>query len=466
MNLYVFLFFACANAQRIASYHLHLNSHSIKDYMTDDKEPQPSSKCLGRNDPHPYDTGIDDVYNIDVMSICHGADFTNLVLREDHRAELDMSDCQSHPTWGLTLKDAGKNKWEKTILLPRSQMQGVDFVYTQCVDKLKSFRGGHRTYSNLKIQPYKLPNLVLSKHSETKPNVLVLLLDSLSWKRMELFLPKTFKFLKQLETAYAFKFTSTTGLNTAPNAKVIFGNGDVFKKAQGMVTSLFEDYSPENVVAKMYPYKHYKISGNNILSNYGNDITKLYYHNNVPGCVHGEFWIQQHLKYVQKFWDIYPNERKFHVSKTYGCHMPTQNKMTCEQNDVPLQDFLKQYVKNSKNTYLFLMSDHGFHWTENQKFNQIITGEHEHRNPMLYIVSPKRNENLEANTKRFISHYDVHQTLNYLVSGNTSPTGKNLITQQLPAKRSCKDAGVPKQWCNCFIKSDGTKHLHSQKGEV
>ena len=75
-------------------------------------------------------------------------------------------------------------------------------------------------------------------------------------------------------------------------------------------------------------------------------------------------------------------------------------------------------------------------------------------------------ENLEANTKRFISHYDVHQTLNYLVSGNTSPTGKNLITQQLPAKRSCKDAGVPKQWCNCFIKSDGTKHLHTEKGEM
>jgi len=84
MNLYVFLFVACANAQRIALYHLHTVSPSIRNYMTDDKEPQPSKKCLGRNDPHPYDTGIDDVYSMDVMEMCHGADFTNLFLKEDH----------------------------------------------------------------------------------------------------------------------------------------------------------------------------------------------------------------------------------------------------------------------------------------------------------------------------------------------------------------------------------------------
>ena len=466
MNLYVFLFVACANAQRIALYHLHTVSPSIRDYMTDDKEPQPSKKCLGRNDPHPYDTGIDDVYSMDVMEMCHGADFTNLILKEDHRVELDMSDCQSHPTWGLTLKGAGKNMWSKSVLLPRSQIPGVDFVYTQCRDTLKSFRGGHRTYSNLKIQPYKLPNLVLSKHSETKPNVLVLLLDSISWKRMELFLPKTFEFLQHMNAAYAFKLTSTMGHNTSPNAKVIFGNGDVFKEARGMATSLFEDYSPEHAVAKMYPYQHYRISGKNILKNYGSDITKLYFRNNVPGCMHGEFWIQQHLRYIRKFWNIYPNTRKFHISKTYGCHMPSQNKLTCAQNDVPLEHFLKHFANMYKNTYLFLMSDHGFHWRETSKFNEIVAGEYEHRNPMLYVISPKRHENLESNTQRFVTHYDVHKTLHYLLSGKQSPIGKNLITQQIPDKRSCQDVGVPKKWCNCFVKSDGKNHLHSQKGEV
>ena len=75
---------------------------------------------------------------------------------------------------------------------------------------------------------------------------------------------------------------------------------------------------------------------------------------------------------------------------------------------------------------------------------------------------------MESNTKRFVSHYDVHKTLKYLLSGKNTPTGKgkNLITQQIPDKRSCQDAGVPKKWCNCFVKTDGRKHLNSQKGEI
>lgn len=462
----MYFLFLYVHSQRIALYHLHKMSPSIEDYMTDINEPQPSNKCLGRNAAHPYDTGINDIYNIDVTSMCSGPDFTNLVLNQNNRVELNMSSCHSHPTWGLTLKNAAENKWEQTVVLPRSSVQGVDFVYTQCRDTLRYFRGNYRTYSNLKIQPYKLPELILSKHSETAPNVLVLLLDSLSWKRMELFLPKTFEYLKNMETAYAFTFTSVVGLNTIPNTKVIFGDGDVFKKANGIVTSVFEDYSPEHAIAKMYPFKQYKISGKNILSNYGNDITKLYFKNNVPGCMHGEFWIRQHLRYIQNFWKIYPDTRKFHVSKTYGCHMPTQHKLTCEQNDVPLHEFIKNYAENYANTYLFLMSDHGFHWQKKSKFNEIIAGEYEHRNPILYIISPNKQKTLETNTKRFTSHYDVHKTLNYLVSGKTSSMGKNLITEEIPVKRSCKDAGIPNKWCNCFVKTDDKKHLDSHKGET
>ena len=193
------------------------------------------------------------MYNIDVTSMCNGADFTKLTVVQGNRVELDMADCPNRPTWGLTLKKAGAVDWKEKILLPRSKTPGVDFVYTQCQDRMKSFRGTNRVYSNLKIQPYVLPNFVLSEHSISKPNVMVLLLDSLSWIRMELFLPKTSKFLQRIETAYAFKLTSTVGYNTGPNAKIIFGNGEVFKKAQGMVTSLFEDYSPDYVLAKMYP---------------------------------------------------------------------------------------------------------------------------------------------------------------------------------------------------------------------
>lgn len=463
---YFFLFSCRIHAQRIAVYHLHKTSPDTGNYETDNEEPQPSEKCLGRHLPHPFDTGLDTSYDIDVTSMCHGKDFTRLKLVENNRVQLDMSDCPSQPTWGLSMKKSGSNVWKKKVVIPRSKIKGVDFVYSKCHDMFKSFRGSYKTYSNLKIQPYRLPNLKLTKSTELKPNVLVLMLDSLSWKRMELFLPKSFAFLKGLPNAYAFKFTSVMGKNTPPNTKVAFGNGDVFKRARGMVTSLFEDYSPEHVVAKMYPFKHYKISGNNIMSNYGNDMVKLYHKNSVPGCMHGEFWIQQHLKYIQKFWDIYPSERKFHVSKTYGCHSERSQISTCKQNDVPLRSFLEHYRSGFPNTYLFLMSDHGFHWSKKGKFNEVVSGEYEHRNPILYIVSPKRNENLERNAERFVSHRDVHRTLLGLLSGKSSGKGFNLITEQIPPRRSCKDAGVPKKWCNCFVSKKGRVHLDSLKGQI
>lgn len=456
--------------ENIGLHHLYKISPSIKNYMTDDQKKQPSDECLGRKHPHPYDTGADDVYKIDVTQMCHGADFTKLALREDRHVELDMDDCQHEPTWGLTLKGAGRNHWKKKVVLPRSSIPGVDYVYTLCRDNLKSFGvNPRRTHSNLKIQPYKLPGLALSGLSETSPSVMVLLLDSLSWKRADVFLPRTVDFLKNLKTAHAFRFTSTVGFNTAPNAKAIFDNGNIFKQARGMVSSLFEDYSPENAISQMYPYQHYRISGKNILQNYHSDITKLYHHNRVPGCMHGEFWIQQHLKYIQKFWNIYPEKRKFHVSKMYGCHMARSHIVACQQNDIPLVNFLQSFAAEYPHTYLFLMSDHGFHWNEKSKFNEIIAGEYEHRNPMLYIISPKQHENLELNTQRFVSHYDVQKTLTYLLSGeNTSAAtaGENLIAGSLPEKRSCRDAGIPPKWCNCFIKTDGARHLSSREGEV
>jgi hypothetical protein len=112
------------------------------------------------------------------------------------------------------------------------------------------------------------------------------------------------------------------------------------------------------------------------------------------------------------------------------------------------------------------MSDHGLHWTKTGKFNEILPGEYEHRNPMLYVISPKSSATLKSNTKRFISHYDVHQTLTGLLSGQSTKNGINLLTEEVPLGRSCKDAGVPKNWCNCFVKADSTFHLDSQEGQI
>jgi hypothetical protein len=63
---------------------------------------------------------------------------------------------------------------------------------------------------------------------------------------------------------------------------------------------------------------------------------------------------------------VYDKERKFHVAKPYGCHMPHHNRYMCNSNDGPLTDFLKDFVPANPNTAVIIASDHGFHWMKLQ----------------------------------------------------------------------------------------------------
>ena len=82
------------------------------------------------------------------------------------------------------------------------------------------------------------------------------------------------------------------------------------------------------------------------------------------------------------------------------------------------------------------------------------------------LLAPKgtktwsQTRNVLFHTMMCIKRY----TIFYLA--NNHQLEKKLITQQIPDKRSCQDAGVPQKWCNCFVKTDGRNHLHSQKGEI
>lgn len=126
-------------------------------------------------------------------------------------------------------------------------------------------------------------------------------------------------------------------------------------------------------------------------------------------------------------------------------------------------------------TIVLLASDHGFHYSSQQWFNNFIQGEYQHRNPFLKIVVPKalkhlvKHEVALGNAHRFVSHLDLHATLlkwtnNFdpehfskftAVTRTQQRVAYDLLTEAIPQDRTCKDAGVPRQWCNCFKERNG-----------
>ena len=72
---------------------------------------------------------------------------------------------------------------------------------------------------------------------------------------------------------------------------------------------------------------------------------------------------------------------------------------------------------------------------------------------------------IESNTQRFVTHRDLHATWLGLLGPSHSQTGVqgfDLLRQELPERRSCAEAGIPKQWCNCFMPRRATNETRCQ----
>lgn len=124
------------------------------------------------------------------------------------------------------------------------------------------------------------------------------------------------------------------------------------------------------------------------------------------------------------------------------------------------------------NTVLVLMSDHGIRWGS---YRDTYQGGLEDRLPMLRFIVPEwfRNaypravRNLNGNTVRLTTPYDLHETLSDLVdasrlvsdgtidarteanaAGNGVGRGASLFLE-IPENRTCQSAGIPRHFCAC-----------------
>ena len=131
-----------------------------------------------------------------------------------------------------------------------------------------------------------------------------------------------------------------------------------------------------------------------------------------------------------------------------------------KKNEPDVLAFLKDFKAKGylENTLLIVMGDHGLRYGEVRKLAQ---GKLEERLPFYSMVVPPWFPSrypdvfkiMQTNTARLTSWFDVHATFRHILNFPTPPAdmsrGISLFTE-VPATRTCKDAGIANHWCPCL----------------
>ncbi|GFR97513.1 pesticidal crystal protein cry1Ac [Elysia marginata] len=170
---------------------------------------------------------------------------------------------------------------------------------------------------------------------------------------------------------------------------------------------------------------------------------------------------EYHLEYFMRFLDTFPNKPVAGI--TFIIKLVHDDSTKAVIIDEYIQHFFKTLEARGhlNKSLVMFFSDHGQRWG---KIRQTYNGIVESRNPFLILTFPawfrkKYPEivrNLNINTRRLTSHFDTRQMLlDLLYFKGREPTppyrgrnGLSLFTE-IPANRTCKDAGIPSNQCLC-----------------
>ncbi|CAF0955093.1 unnamed protein product [Brachionus calyciflorus] len=184
--------------------------------------------------------------------------------------------------------------------------------------------------------------------------------------------------------------------------------------------------------------------------------------NNKPFCIGGRTHARANIEYGEDFIKRYRNTGFF--GTLFISEYSHNDLNTIKYIDEDLLKFLEFFhrdIKLREKTILFVMSDHGPRFQETRRST---VGSLKERNPFLSIHIPEifkkkyplEFKNLEENSKRILSPFDVHRTLIDIIS--LEKTGKlserndgraKSLFSSISKNRTCNEAGIDSFWCSC-----------------
>ena len=160
-------------------------------------------------------------------------------------------------------------------------------------------------------------------------------------------------------------------------------------------------------------------------------------------CLYGQDTFKYVLEYGKKFWDTYPENKKFLRMMFQDGHEPTGQ--VVKYLDESLYNFLEELYENKKleNTALLILSDHGNSYF-NYVYYYIFKSDDsliERSYATLFIILPyNKNDknkisdeyynNAYNNQQILISPYDIHNTLMHIALGE-----RTINNREIHAKR-------------------------------
>jgi len=342
---------------------------------------------------------------------------------------------------------------------------------------------------------------------ESKPNVIILGIDSTSRLNLRRSMPKLHKFL-QRPGWFEMQGFNKVGENTIPNLlAMLTGNAEEKAMAQSR-------FSHGGFIDKLkYIWQRFKNYG--YQTAFGEDCGKINTFNyNKPGFKKQpvDYYLRNFivaletiLKTRREFGNVFCLGRK--LGFKYVFDFARQFMQRFEKvapvfgifwsNSFTHEDFLGATALDKvfweyllvydalgffNRSIVFVLSDHGYRYGVTRQ--NAKSGYLEERLPMMFIYVPpwfrKRYpqyvENLKTNQNRLSSGFDVHMTLHHLLQLNVTSMSKfspNLRASQckgcqslffeLPHNRKCSQAGIRDKWCSCEPIETVTNKKHITK---
>lgn len=188
-------------------------------------------------------------------------------------------------------------------------------------------------------------------------------------------------------------------------------------------------------------------------------------------CLKGEQVHEHELRYLESFRTAYPDTPKFSLAWFLEGHEGTTEVLR------NMDDGLVAYLGNLSlqdwnNSAFIIAADHGLHMGLN--FGVAQNGAVEHKNPFMAMMLPPwfteqlhRHETMTVNQQRMVTALDIYKTLQAFRMAGLSEEERlkwkdpaahhrllnfsiDLLHQEVPESRSCKDAGIVQEWCQCL----------------
>ena len=330
-----------------------------------------------------------------------------------------------------------------------------------------------------------------SKDEERKPglpySVAFLMFDSQSAANVERKMPKTFKYL------------SADKHNVFLKGHTINGDGTTAQLCAALVGAL-EENLPEARRGKMgsqevdrWPFIFKNFTNKGYVSLFAEDDSyKGAFHYRLNGfkkqptdhyprpfwsrstlsmnsddrCVGARTIVDIGLEYAMNFFDGYKQNLKFSFTAFSLLFHNNLNAASSADDSVLNHIITLKKKGHLDNTILITFGDHGLRASQ---FRSTIQGKLEERLPFMSILLPPTlvNEHphileaLKHNSRVLTSHFDIHATLQHLLSYPTTPKvniGQSLFTKIDPVTRTCRSVGIKDHWCSCLKFSEVNKN--------